>query len=56
MVMVSDWALRLTKSDAQAFAAELTDLVESWRVKGRTADPGALTYQFLQILQPARDA
>jgi predicted ArsR family transcriptional regulator len=55
MVMVSDSALRLTKADAKQLAEELTDLIESWRVRGRAAREGARTYQLLQILQPARE-
>jgi predicted ArsR family transcriptional regulator len=54
-VMVSDYALRLTREDAQTLSEELTDLVESWRRRGRSAGPGARTYQLLQILQPARE-
>ena len=56
MVMVSDTGIRLTKADAEAFAAELTQLVDDWRVRGRdNAAKGARTYQLLQILQPARE-
>ncbi len=55
MVMVSDTAIRLTKADAEAFAAELNQLVDDWRVRGRDAAKGARTYQLLQILQPARE-
>jgi predicted ArsR family transcriptional regulator len=55
LVMVSDSAIRLTKADAQELAAALNDLVESWRVRGKSAAAEARTYQLLQILQPARD-
>src|SRR6201990_3586506 len=34
LVMVSDTALRLTRDDARQLAEELTDLVNSWRVRG----------------------
>jgi DNA-binding transcriptional ArsR family regulator len=56
LVVISDSALRLTRDDAKAFAEELTDLVNAWRLRGRGAGPGAHTYQLLQILQPAREA
>jgi len=55
VVMVGDSALRLTKADAQALADELTELVESWRVRGRSSGAEARTYQLLQILQPAAE-
>ena len=68
LVMVSDCALRLTKAEAQQLSDELTELVDSWRRRGRSAgtksgpkgDPKvgteARTYQVLQILQPAPEA
>jgi predicted ArsR family transcriptional regulator len=55
MVMVGVSALRLTKADAKKFVTELTELVDTWRVKGRAAGDGARTYELLQILQPAKD-
>lgn len=55
IVMISDSALRLSKADAQLLATELNDLVERWRVRGKSASPAARTYQLLQILQPARN-
>ena len=55
LVMVSDSALRLTRADAQAFSEELTDLVNSWRQRGRSSGREARTYQLLQVLQPARE-
>ena len=55
LVTVSDYALRLTREDAQKLSEELADVIESWRRRGRAAGPGARTYQLLQILQPARE-
>jgi DNA-binding transcriptional ArsR family regulator len=55
LVMMSDSAVRLTREDAQRLSDELTDLVESWRRRGRSAGPDARTYHVLQILQPARE-
>jgi predicted ArsR family transcriptional regulator len=55
LVMVGDAALRLTRDDAKAFVEELTGLIETWRVRGRSAGAGARTYELLQILQPAKE-
>ncbi|MGD9961608.1 helix-turn-helix domain-containing protein [Nocardioides sp.] len=55
-VVISDSALRLTRADARALAAELEALVESWRQRGQHSGPDARTYQLLQILQPMREA
>ena len=55
MVMISDSALRLSQADAESLAAELNDLVERWRVQGKSAGPAARTYQLLRILRPARN-
>jgi len=55
IVSISHGGLRLTKSDAEQFAAALNDLVEAWRVKGQ-AHKTARTYELLWVLQPAPDA
>jgi predicted ArsR family transcriptional regulator len=54
-VMVSDVAVRLTREQADEFAEDLNQLADSWRRRGRSAGPEALTYQLLLILQPARE-
>jgi DNA-binding transcriptional ArsR family regulator len=54
IVSVSHGGLRLTKADAEQFAAALNDLVEEWRVKGQ-ARKTARTYELLWVLQPAPD-
>jgi hypothetical protein len=53
--MVSDTALRLTREQAAQLSDELTQLVDGWRHRGRSAGADARTYQLLQILQPARE-
>ncbi len=55
-VVVSNSALRLTRDDARAFAAELEALVETWRLRGQGVATAAHTYELLQILQPAHRA
>ncbi|MCW2848730.1 MAG: ArsR family transcriptional regulator [Marmoricola sp.] len=55
LVMVSDTALRLTREQAAQLSDELTQLVDGWRHRGRSAGADARTYQLLQILQPARE-
>ena len=54
-VAVSTSALRLTKQQAKALARDLSDLVESWRVKGQESADGAKTYEVLWFLQPVAD-
>jgi predicted ArsR family transcriptional regulator len=52
MVAVSTHALRLTKAEAQALAGEISDLVDTWREKGKAAK-ASRTYEVLWVLQPA---
>jgi predicted ArsR family transcriptional regulator len=54
MVAVSQTALRLTKADAKKLTEELTELVESWRVRGQSRAT-ARTYDLLWVLEPAKD-
>jgi len=51
-VSVADFALQLTKEEAQELSAELSDVIDGWRerTKGRGTD--RRTYALLQILQP----
>src|SRR5262245_14953438 len=53
VVMVSDSALRLTADEARALTEALTGMVDEWRERGVGSGEGAITYELLQILQPA---
>ena len=46
--------LRLTKEEARALAKEISDLVDGWREKGKSAT-SSRTYEVLWVLQPAPD-
>ena len=57
--IVSDTSLRLTPTEAQELSEAIGDVVDAWRDRGRGEDAsqdgvGRMTYQLLQILQPAR--
>ena len=54
MVAVSTHAVRLTKEEARALAKEISDLVDGWREKGKSATTSR-TYEVLWVLQPAPD-
>ena len=54
MVAVSTHAVRLTKDEARALAKEISDLVDGWREKGKSAT-SSRTYEVLWVLQPAPD-
>ena len=54
MVAVSTHALRLTKEEARELAKEISDLVDGWREKGKSAK-SSRTYEVLWVLQPAPD-
>ena len=54
MVAVSTHAVRLTKEEARALAKEISDLVDGWREKGKSAT-SSRTYEVLWVLQPAPD-
>jgi DNA-binding transcriptional ArsR family regulator len=54
MVAVSTHAVRLTKGEARALAKEISDLVDGWREKGKSAK-SSRTYEVLWVLQPAPD-
>ena len=54
MVAVSTHAVRLTKEEAHALAKEISDLVDGWREKGKSAK-SSRTYEVLWVLQPAPD-
>ena len=54
MVAVSTHAVRLTKDEARALANEISDLVDGWREKGKSA-ASSRTYEVLWVLQPAPD-
>ena len=54
MVAVSTHAVRLTKDEARALANEISDLVDGWREKGKSATTSR-TYEVLWVLQPAPD-
>ncbi len=54
MVAVSTHAVRLTKEEARALANEISDLVDGWREKGKSAT-SSRTYEVLWVLQPAPD-
>ena len=54
MVAVSTDAVRLTKDEARALAKEISDLVDGWREKGKSAT-SSRTYEVLWVLQPAPD-
>jgi predicted ArsR family transcriptional regulator len=54
MVAVSTHAVRLTKEEARALAKEISDLVDEWREKGKSAT-SSRTYEVLWVLQPAPD-
>ena len=54
MVAVSTHALRLTKEEARELAKEISDLVDGWREKGKSAT-SSRTYEVLWVLQPAPD-
>ena len=54
MVAVSTHAVRLTKEEAHALAKEISDLVDGWREKGKSAT-SSRTYEVLWVLQPAPD-
>ena len=54
MVAVSTHAVRLTKDEAHALAKEISDLVDGWREKGKSAT-SSRTYEVLWVLQPAPD-
>lgn len=51
-VSIADFALRLTKDEAEELSLELSDVIDGWRerTKGRGSD--RKTYALLQILQP----
>ena len=54
MVAVSTHAVRLTKDEARALANEISDLVDGWREKVKSA-ASSRTYEVLWVLQPAPD-
>jgi len=54
MVAVSTHAVRLTKEEARTLANEISDLVDGWREKGKSATTSR-TYEVLWVLQPAPD-
>ena len=54
MVAVSTHALRLSKEEARALAKEISDLVDGWRERGKSAT-SSRTYEVLWVLQPAPD-
>ena len=54
MVAVSTHAVRLTKEEARALAKEISDLVDGWRERGKSAT-SSRTYEVLWVLQPAPD-
>ncbi len=54
MVAVSTHAVRLTKAEAHTLAKEISDLVDGWREKGKSAT-SSRTYEVLWVLQPAPD-
>ena len=56
VVTVSDTALRLSRADAEAMLAQVNEVVDGWRLRGRgAAGEDVRTYQLLQILQPAAE-
>jgi predicted ArsR family transcriptional regulator len=54
MVAVSTHAVRLTKAEARVLATEISELVDGWREKGKSAK-SSRTYEVLWVLQPAPD-
>jgi predicted ArsR family transcriptional regulator len=45
-------SLRLTREEAETFAGELEDLVNSWNTRTRGLDPERRTYVYFHIVEP----
>jgi predicted ArsR family transcriptional regulator len=49
---ISEWALRLTKDEAQQLAREFGEVIDRWRATSRPEDDDRATYSILTLIQP----